>query len=86
VLRVYLDQNKWLDLAWAAKGDPRGDRYADVLAAARACCGSRAPGDRAGTDPRAGHSDSSPGQEVAARRAPVDGSCQSAVRRVVLGL
>jgi hypothetical protein len=37
VLRVYLDQNKWLDLAWAAKGDPRGDRYADVLAAARAC-------------------------------------------------
>lgn len=37
MLRVYLDQNKWIDLAWAAKGDPRGDRYADVLAMARAC-------------------------------------------------
>jgi hypothetical protein len=37
VLRVYLDQNKWIDLAWAAKGDPRGDRYGDVLTAARAC-------------------------------------------------
>jgi hypothetical protein len=33
-------------------------------------------GDRAGTDPRAGHSDSSPGQKVAARRAPAHGSCQ----------
>lgn len=33
---MWLDQNKWIDLARAAKGDPRGERYADVLDVARA--------------------------------------------------
>ncbi len=37
VLRVWLDQNKWIDLALAAKDDPRGARFSDVLAVARAC-------------------------------------------------
>lgn len=32
---VYLDLNKWVDLSWAVAGDPRGSRYADVLAIAR---------------------------------------------------
>ncbi len=37
MLRVWLDQNKWIDLARAAKGDPQGTRYADALDVARAC-------------------------------------------------
>ena len=32
---VYLDLNKWVNLSWAATGDPRGSRYADVLEIAR---------------------------------------------------
>ncbi|WP_431795253.1 hypothetical protein [Microbacterium enclense] len=35
MLRVYLDQNKWIDLARAAKGHPAGARYVEVLEAAR---------------------------------------------------
>jgi hypothetical protein len=35
-LHVYLDQNKWIDLALAATGNPRGARYVDALDAARA--------------------------------------------------
>lgn len=31
VLRVYLDQNKWIDLARTDKDDPAGRRYRDVL-------------------------------------------------------
>jgi hypothetical protein len=34
-LRVYLDQNKWIDLAKAATGHPDGGRFADVLEVAR---------------------------------------------------
>jgi len=34
-LRVYLDQNKWIDLARAATGHPAGARFADVLEIAR---------------------------------------------------
>ena len=34
-LRVYLDQNKWIDLAKAATGHPDGARFADVLEIAR---------------------------------------------------
>jgi hypothetical protein len=34
-LRVYLDQNKWIDLAKAATGSPEGDRFMDVLEIAR---------------------------------------------------
>lgn len=37
MLRVYLDQNKWIDLARAVTGNPGGDRFRDVLALARAC-------------------------------------------------
>lgn len=36
MLRVWLDQNKWIDLARAAKGVPQGKRYRDVLELARA--------------------------------------------------
>lgn len=36
VLRVYLDQNKWIDLARAATGHPLGARFVDALVAARA--------------------------------------------------
>jgi hypothetical protein len=32
---IYLDLNKWVDLSWAATGDQRGSRFADVLAIAR---------------------------------------------------
>jgi len=35
VLRVYLDQNKWVDLARAATGHRHGARFVDALAAAR---------------------------------------------------
>jgi hypothetical protein len=35
VIRVYLDQNKWIDLARAATGHRSGDRFADALASAR---------------------------------------------------
>ncbi|KZE42048.1 hypothetical protein [Microbacterium sp. T32] len=35
MLRVYLDQNKWIDLARAATGHPAGDRYTEALDAAR---------------------------------------------------
>jgi hypothetical protein len=34
-VRVYLDQNKWIDLARAATGHPGGVRFADVLEIAR---------------------------------------------------
>jgi hypothetical protein len=34
-LRVYLDQNKWIDLAKAATGNPDGARFVDVLKIAR---------------------------------------------------
>lgn len=33
--RVYLDQNKWIDLARAAHGRRKGERYVDALAACR---------------------------------------------------
>ncbi|MFC7925176.1 hypothetical protein [Microbacterium laevaniformans] len=36
MLRVYLDQNKWIDLARAAKGLPSGAPFLDVLRASRA--------------------------------------------------
>lgn len=36
VLRIYLDQNKWIDLARAASGHPAGERFSDALALARA--------------------------------------------------
>lgn len=36
VLRIYLDQNKWVDLARAATGHPRGRQFADALTVARA--------------------------------------------------
>ena len=35
MLRVYLDQNKWVDLARATTGHPRGERFADALAMCR---------------------------------------------------
>ena len=35
MLRVYLDQNKWIDLARAAVGHPLGERYEDALLLAR---------------------------------------------------
>lgn len=35
-MRIYLDENKWIDLARAATGHRLGQRYADTLAAARA--------------------------------------------------
>jgi hypothetical protein len=30
MLRVYLDQNKWIDVMRALNGDPMGDRFRDV--------------------------------------------------------
>lgn len=36
MLRIYLDQNKWVDLARAATGHPRGRQFADALTLARA--------------------------------------------------
>src|SRR5664280_1227043 len=36
VLRIYLDQNKWVDLARAAHGHPLGMRFEDALAMCRA--------------------------------------------------
>ncbi|QOC25830.1 hypothetical protein IC744_05580 [Microbacterium hominis] len=36
MLRVYLDQNKWIDLARAATGHPQGTAFIEALAAARA--------------------------------------------------
>jgi hypothetical protein len=36
MLRVYLDQNKWIDLSRALHGEPEGDRYRDVLTIAGA--------------------------------------------------
>ncbi len=35
MLRIYLDQNKWVDLARAATGHPLGERFTDALAMAR---------------------------------------------------
>lgn len=35
MIRIYLDQNKWIDLAKAATGHPGGARYIQALAAAR---------------------------------------------------
>jgi hypothetical protein len=40
VLRVYLDQNKWVDLARAATGHRHGARFVDALASARAAAAS----------------------------------------------
>lgn len=42
MLRVYLDQNKWVDLARAATGHPHGARFVDALASARAAAASGA--------------------------------------------
>lgn len=36
MLRIYLDQNKWVDLARAATGHPNGRRFTDALAICRA--------------------------------------------------
>jgi hypothetical protein len=36
VLRVYLDQNKWVDLTRAANGHPDGVRFQDALVMCRA--------------------------------------------------
>ena len=36
MLHIYLDQNKWVDLARSATGHSLGDRFADALAMARA--------------------------------------------------
>lgn len=36
MLRVYLDQNKWIDLARAREGQPAGGRYRDALAVSEA--------------------------------------------------
>jgi hypothetical protein len=40
VLRIYLDQNKWVDLARAATGHPLGERFTDALAVFRAAVAS----------------------------------------------
>ncbi|MEV7757829.1 hypothetical protein AB0O16_07625 [Microbacterium sp. NPDC089180] len=40
MLRVYLDQNKWIDLARAATGHPAGARYTEALDAARTAVGA----------------------------------------------
>lgn len=40
MLRVYLDQNKWVDLARAAIGHPLGDRFRDALDICRAAAKS----------------------------------------------
>lgn len=40
MLRVYLDQNKWIDLARAATGHTQGERFTGALAAARTAAAS----------------------------------------------
>ncbi len=40
MIRVYLDQNKWIDLAKAATGHPGGTRFTEALAAARSAVAS----------------------------------------------
>lgn len=40
MLRVYLDQNKWVDLARAATGHRNGARFVDALASARTAAAS----------------------------------------------
>lgn len=42
MLRVYLDQNKWVDLARAATGHPLGERFRDALDVCRAAARSGA--------------------------------------------
>lgn len=42
MLRIYLDQNKWIDLARAAVGHPRGKDFEDALAVCRAAVQSGA--------------------------------------------
>ena len=39
-MRIYLDQNKWIDLARAATGHSGGERFAEVLKTARAAVAS----------------------------------------------
>jgi hypothetical protein len=39
VQRIYLDQNKWIDLAAAEKGQPKGKPFADVLVVLQAGVG-----------------------------------------------
>ncbi|MEF9411941.1 hypothetical protein V4F30_24900 [Rhodococcus sp. IITD102] len=41
MLRVYLDQNKWIDLARAATGNPKGERFRDALDMCRAASASK---------------------------------------------
>lgn len=41
MLRVYLDQNKWIDLARAATGNPKGERFRDALDMCRAASAAR---------------------------------------------
>lgn len=40
MFHVYLDQNKWIDLARAATGHRLGERFADALTSARAAVAS----------------------------------------------
>ncbi|MBF4592382.1 hypothetical protein ITJ58_01290 [Curtobacterium flaccumfaciens] len=40
MIRIYLDQNKWIDLAKAATGHPSGTRFTEALAAARSAVAS----------------------------------------------
>lgn len=42
MLRIYLDQNKWVDLARAATGNPLGEPFIDALTMCRAGVGSGA--------------------------------------------
>lgn len=42
MLRIYLDQNKWIDLARAATGHDLGERFGDALAVSRAAVASGA--------------------------------------------
>ncbi len=42
MLRVYLDQNKWIDLARAATGHKHGERFIEALTAVRAASASSA--------------------------------------------
>lgn|GEM_PF-5612017 len=41
MLRVYLDQNKWIDLARAATGNPKGERFRDALDMCRAASAAK---------------------------------------------
>lgn len=41
MIRIYLDENKWIDLARAATGHPLGERFAEALAAARSAVAAR---------------------------------------------